>query len=62
MDSIYGQKFAGIYHLISTRRDKGMKSKITVLKTTLDKELAKEYGAERFDCVPHVKRRAGILC
>ena len=38
------------------------KVKITVLKTTLDKELAEEYGAEGLTACPMLKGRAGILC
>ena len=37
------------------------KVKITVLKTTFDKELAKEYGADGVNCLSNVKRRTSIL-
>lgn len=38
------------------------KVKITVLKTTLDKELAAEYGAEGLKACPMLKAGAGLLC
>ncbi len=38
------------------------KVKITVLKTTLDKELAREYGAEGLTACPPDEGGADILC
>ena len=38
------------------------KVKITVLKTTFDKELAKEYGADGLTACPMLKRRTSLLC
>ena len=38
------------------------KVKITVLKTTLDQELAKEYGARRAYGMPYDESGAGLLC
>ena len=35
--------------------------KITVLKTTLDKELAMEYGADILNRLSNVKKRTGFL-
>ena len=37
------------------------KVKITVLKTTLDEELAAEYGAEGLGPLPHAAGRPGVL-
>lgn len=38
------------------------KVKITVLKTTLDEQLAREYGAEGLTACPHAERRTSFLC
>lgn len=38
------------------------KVKITVLKTTLDKELADEYGAEGLTACPMMKEGQVFLC
>lgn len=38
------------------------KVKITVLKTTLDKELAAEYGVQGLGPLPYAKGRTGVLC
>lgn len=38
------------------------KVKITVLKTTFDEELAKEYGVEGLTACPMLKRGPGIFC
>ena len=38
------------------------KVRITVLKTTLDEELSREYGVEGLDRMPHDEGRASVLC
>lgn len=35
---------------------------ITVLKTTLEKKLATEYGAEEIRPLPNIQGKASILC
>lgn len=38
------------------------KVKITVLKTTLDEQLAREYGAKGLTACPMPERRTSFLC
>ena len=38
------------------------KVRITVLKTTLDEELARQYGVPGSDGLPDAARRSGVLC